>query len=133
LSTLRILGKGDFQSEVADIHGISQPSLSQILMDVVDAINCSLHNINFPSDANDILNIKEKFASVANFPNAVGAIDGTLIPIIGMSRDNQHVFVCRKGFYAVNVQGVVTADLPDANEVSSVSSGQKSCEIRKKL
>jgi hypothetical protein len=116
LSTLRILGKGDFHSEVADIHNIP-PSMSQILMDVVDAIDCSLHNINFPSDASDILHIKEKFASVANFPNVVRSIDGTLIPIIGMSGDDEQVFVCRKSFHAVNVQGVVTAHLPDAHFV----------------
>uniref|UniRef100_K1PEI0 DDE Tnp4 domain-containing protein n=1 Tax=Magallana gigas TaxID=29159 RepID=K1PEI0_MAGGI len=48
---------------------------------------------------------------VANFPNVVGAIDGTLIPIMGMTGDDEHVFVCRKGFHAVNMQGIVTADL----------------------
>ncbi|XP_062600928.1 putative nuclease HARBI1 [Saccostrea cucullata] len=49
LSTLRVLPKGDFQSEAADIHGISQPSFSRTFMDVVDALNQSLNNIAFPS------------------------------------------------------------------------------------
>ncbi|XP_048750173.2 putative nuclease HARBI1 [Ostrea edulis] len=87
-------------------------------MDVVDALNCSLLNINFPSESNEILNIKAQFTRVANFPNVVGAIDGTLIPIMGMSGDDEHVFVSRKGFHAINVQGVVTGDLKFINIVS---------------
>ena len=48
---------------------------------------------------------------VADFPNVVGAIDGTLIPILGMSNDDEHVFVSRKGFHAINMQEIVMADL----------------------
>ncbi|XP_062580377.1 putative nuclease HARBI1 isoform X2 [Saccostrea cucullata] len=117
LSTLRVLAKGDFQSEAADIHGISQPSFSRTFMDVIDALNYSLRNINFPSGQADILQIKEDFLKVSNFPNVVGAIDGTLIPIIGMSGDDEHVFVSRKGFHAINMQGIVTADLKFTNIV----------------
>lgn len=110
LATLRVLSKGDFQSEAADIHGISQPSFSRMFMGVVDALNASLDNIIFPMGQEEILRTKEDFLRVANFPNVVGAIDGTLIPIIGMSGDDEHVFVCRKGFHAINMQGIVTAD-----------------------
>lgn len=59
----------------------------------------------------EILKTKGDFVRVENFPNVVGAIDGTLIPIIGMSRDGKHVFVCRKGFHAINMQKIVTAYL----------------------
>ncbi|XP_062576193.1 putative nuclease HARBI1 [Saccostrea cucullata] len=111
LSTLRVLAKCDFQSEAADIHGISQPSVSRTSMDVIDALNYSLKNITFPSGQAEILQIKEDILKVSNFPNVVGAIDGTLIPIIGMSGDDEHVFVSRKGFHAINMQGIVTADL----------------------
>ena len=34
----------------------------------------------------------------------IGAVDGTLEPIIAP-------YVCRKGYHAINVQGVVDADL----------------------
>lgn len=80
-------------------------------MGVVDALNASLDNIIFPMGQEEILRTKEEFLRVANFPNVVGAIDGTLIPIMGMTGDDEHVFVCRKGFHAINMQGIVTADL----------------------
>ena len=41
----------------------------------------------------------------------MGAIDGTLIPIQGMSGDDEPNFICRKGFPLINMQGVVDADL----------------------
>ncbi|XP_061193775.1 putative nuclease HARBI1 [Saccostrea echinata] len=88
-----------------------------MFMDVVDALNGSLHNIIFPSRPAEILKTKEDFLRLSNFPNVVGAIDGTLIPIIGMSTDDEHVFVSRKGFHAINMQGIVTADLKFINIV----------------
>lgn len=54
---------------------------------------------------------------MAHFPNVVGAIDGTLIPIQGMSADDEPNFICRKGFPAINVQGVVDAKLCFTNIV----------------
>ena len=49
--------------------------------------------------------------STANFPNVVGAIDGTLIPIKGMASEDEPSFICRKGFHAINVQAVVDSEL----------------------
>lgn len=40
----------------------------------------------------EILQTKEDSLGVANFPNAVRAIDRTLIPIIGTSEDDEQVF-----------------------------------------
>ena len=82
-----------------------------MFMDVIDALNNSLQNIQFPSDPTDLVRVKADFMKVADFPNVVGAIDGTLIPILGMQSDDEHVFVSRKGFHAINMQGIVTADL----------------------
>ena len=39
-----------------------------------------------------------------------GAVDGTLIPIQA-PKDDEHVFVCRKGYHALNIQGVVEHEL----------------------
>ena len=49
--------------------------------------------------------IKRIFFTIAALPNVIGAIDGTLIPIIA-PKDNEADFVCRKGFHAINVQAV---------------------------
>ena len=46
--------------------------------DVIDALNNSLQNIHFPSDPTDLIRVKADFMKVADFPNVVGAIDGTL-------------------------------------------------------
>ena len=48
--------------------------------------------------------VKEGFHSIAQFPNVIGAIDGTLIPIQGLSGGG-------KGYHAINVQAVADHNL----------------------
>jgi hypothetical protein len=55
--------------------------------------------------------VKEGFHSIAQFPNVIGAIDGTLIPIQGLSGAEEPNFVCRKGYHAINVQAVADHNL----------------------
>ncbi|XP_052233277.1 putative nuclease HARBI1 [Dreissena polymorpha] len=43
-------------------------------------------------------------------PNVIGAVDGTLIPIIAPS-EAEEVYVCRKGYHAINVQAVVDHEM----------------------
>lgn len=85
LVTLRYLSKGDFFSEVGDLHGISRPSVSRIIHNVCLAINSKVKNISFPDNPCDLREIKNRFHAIARIPNCVGAVDGTLIPIKGMS------------------------------------------------
>lgn len=66
-ATLKVLSKGDFQSEAADINWISKPSFNRM---GVDALNSSLDNITFPMELEEILQTKEDSLRVANFPNA---------------------------------------------------------------
>ena len=42
---------------------------------------------------------------IISFPNVIGAVDGTFVPIIAPSVD-EHLYVTRKGFHAINVQGI---------------------------
>ena len=62
-----------------------------------------LDNIRFPSSQQSINVIKQNFYDVARFPNVVGAIDGTLIPIRGVSSDEESIYVSRKNFHALNI------------------------------
>ena len=48
------------------------------------------------------------FYDIKEFPLALGAADGTLIPIKAPSVD-EHLYVCRKGYYALNIQSVCNA------------------------
>ena len=111
LTCLRFLAKGDYLSETTDIHGISKASGCLIVHRVVNALCERLNNIKFPTGRHELMNIKAGFFKIAKFPNVVGIIDGTQIPIQGTSTDDEHLYVCRKGFHAINVQAVVDYDL----------------------
>ncbi|XP_062616166.1 putative nuclease HARBI1 [Saccostrea cucullata] len=111
LTTLRFLAKGEYLSEVGDLHGISISSASRIVTSVTSALCESLDNVKFPESNEELSKVKEDFYQVAGFPNVVGAIDETLIPIQGMTGDEEPNFICRKGYPAINVQGVVDANL----------------------
>ena len=78
LTTLRFLAKGDYLSEVADMHGISLSSASRIIHSVSSVLCLCLDNIKFPT-AHQLNRIKHEFCAICNFPNVVGAIDDTLI------------------------------------------------------
>jgi len=46
------------------------------------------------------------FAQKAGLPNVIQAVDGTFIPIMS-PMTNPDIYVCRKGFHAINVQALV--------------------------
>nr|XP_022311005.1 putative nuclease HARBI1 [Crassostrea virginica] len=117
LTTLRFLAKGDYLSEVADMHGISLSSASRIIHSVCSALCLCLDNIRFPTTLQDLKRVKDEFYKIQNFPNVVGAIDGTLITIQGMAGEEEPTFICRKGFHAINVQAVAVANLSFTNIV----------------
>ena len=62
------------------------------------AINHTQKNIAFPDNASDLREIKSKFHDIGKIPNCVGAVDGTLTPIKGMSGTDEPAYVCRKIF-----------------------------------
>ena len=74
-------------------------------------------DINLPRNAREINDTKEGVYALAGFPGVVGAIDGSLVPIIAPS-DNEPVYVCRKGYHAINVQGIADANLLFTNIVA---------------
>ncbi|CAC5397207.1 HARBI1 [Mytilus coruscus] len=84
MTTLRILAKSDYLSEVADLHGISIASASRVVHSVCAAICERIQNIKFPREEAEQRRVKEMFYDISSFPNVLGAIDGTLIPIQGM-------------------------------------------------
>ena len=58
-----------------------------------------------------------KFYSIGAFPKVIGAIDGTLIPIRAPAKD-EHLYVCHKGFHAINVMAVCDAQMRFTNLVA---------------
>jgi len=67
--------------------------------------------VRFPTTADDISITKREFFRVAGIPNCLGAVDGTLIPILAPPGNEEAVFVCRKGYHAINCQAVVDAHM----------------------
>ncbi|XP_065941930.1 putative nuclease HARBI1 [Magallana gigas] len=117
LTCLRFLAKGDYLSETTDIHGISKSSGCLAVHRVVDAVCKALRNIEFPTSREHNSRIKASFYKNALFPNVIGAIECTQIPIQGIGTDDEHLYVCRKGLHSINVQAVVDADLRFTNAV----------------
>ena len=95
MSTLRVLFKGNVQSDTADLHGISQLSFNRMFMDVIDTMSKSLRNIHFKSSITYLIRAKADFMKVADLrcqgmhsdSNPWDVKGCSLIPILGMSRD----------------------------------------------
>ena len=79
---------------------------SKLFILVCLAINHTQKNIAFPDNASDLREFKRKFHDIGKIPNCVGAVNGTLIPINGMSDTDEPAYVCRKKFHAFNIQAV---------------------------
>ena len=75
LATLGFLATVTFQREIGDRAGVSQPTISRTMPEVLAAIkSLSRKYIRFPyNDAQQSV-IKRQFYEIAGFPNVVGAI-----------------------------------------------------------
>ncbi|XP_046360526.1 putative nuclease HARBI1 [Haliotis rufescens] len=118
LIALRFYSKGSFFTELADLHGVSQSTVSRVFTRTNEAIVKQLKLISFPKATSDQRVTKEAFYNISRFPKVLGCIDGTLIPIMRPTGDEEAVYVCRKGFHAVNVQAVCDAELRFTSVVS---------------
>ena len=115
---LRYYGTGSLQAVTGDVHGVGEMSVSRCVHSVSAALARRVDNyISFPTTDAAIRTVKDTFFHVAGFPNVLGAIDGTLVPIKGPSVD-EHLYVCRKGYHALNVQSVADADYKFINIVA---------------
>ena len=71
-----------------------------------------LDDITFPTNTNELRTIQhgDGFFQIASFPRVIGAIDDTLIQIKKPQYDKA-TYICRKGYYAINVQTVCDSNL----------------------
>jgi len=118
LVALRYFATGSFQRVDGDLHGVSQSSVSRSVNAVAKAVSRHASQfIKFPTDEASQRRIKAEFYDLAGFPNVLGCVDGTQIPILA-PKVNEHVYVCRKGFHSLNVQGICDAKLRFLNIVT---------------
>ena len=107
---LRYYGIGSFQAVTGDVHGVGKMSVSRCVHQESAALARKVGNyIKFPVTDAEIRNVKQTFFQVAGFPNVLEATDGILVPIKGPSID-EHFYICRKGYHALNIQGISDAD-----------------------
>ena len=77
----------------------------------MDALLSHLYDfIIFPETEEETRRQIAKFAANSDFPEIVGAIDGTFIKIIA-SKDDPVAYICRKKLHALVLQAVVDYNL----------------------
>ncbi|XP_046370447.2 putative nuclease HARBI1 isoform X1 [Haliotis rufescens] len=108
---LRYLATGKMQLCNADDLGLSQPSISRIVSETIDALSTPAivrQFVKLPVQRTDIQRNQAAFMAIAGFPGVFGVIDGTHVRIIAPSVDEPE-YVCRKHFHSINVQIVFDA------------------------
>ena len=106
LAAIRYYATGSFQKVIGDLMGTSQPSMSRIVYRVSSALSRHAGNfIKFPTTVQQQQSVKQEFMQDFGFPNVLGCIDGTLVQIKAPSI-REDVYVCRKGYHALNIQGI---------------------------
>ncbi|XP_025111928.1 putative nuclease HARBI1 [Pomacea canaliculata] len=110
LVTLRYFASSSFQDVCGELIGVNQSTVSRTVSRVADAwFRRASSETALPSQVRaDVTkrHVHERYG----FPNVIGFIDGTLIRIQAPT-EQEHEFVSRKGYHAINVQMICDADL----------------------
>ena len=102
---LQFLATGTFQTVIASAHGISQTSVSRCVTAVTRALTSIVAAyINFPNTTQQRV-IQEYFLKKYKFPLVLRCIDGSYVPILAPST-NEDFYVNRKGFHYINIQAI---------------------------
>lgn len=105
---LSILATGATFRKTAELFGVGKSSVQRIFWNIITNIANEAHRyINLPEDINYAA---QQFFRIGKIPNVIGCIDGTFIPVL-RPYNNEHVYVCRKGFHALNAMIINSADL----------------------
>ncbi|XP_045584851.1 putative nuclease HARBI1 [Procambarus clarkii] len=110
LVALRFYTSGSLQSVIADSTGLSQSSVSRIITEVTDAFyRKAVAEIKMPTEMSEIIETKAKFDSLNGFPNVIGAIDCTHVPIRA-PKEREYMFVNQHNYHSLNIQVVSNSE-----------------------
>ncbi|KAK3868984.1 hypothetical protein Pcinc_025667 [Petrolisthes cinctipes] len=110
--TLNYLATGKMQQCSGDDLGLSQPSISRVIKQTVEALASpaiTTRIIKFPRARIDIQRTQNEFMQIANFPGVVGIVDGTHIRIVAPT-EYEEEYVNRKHYHSINTQIVFDAN-----------------------
>ena len=62
--------------------------------------------VKFPTTRAEQNEVKQGLYRVGVFPCAIGCVDGTHVKLSSPLLQNELDYVCRKGFYSINVQAI---------------------------
>ena len=107
--SLRFYASGSFHSVVGETISISQPSTHAAICDFSISLDKHFQEIvKFSTDSESISRTKREFYKLGNFPNVIGCVDGTHIPI-EKPKFHEQRFVNRKHYHSINVQCICDA------------------------
>ncbi|KAJ6350189.1 hypothetical protein OIU78_006375 [Salix suchowensis] len=110
---LRRLSSGESLSNIGDLLGINQSTVSQITWRFVEAMEeRGLHHLCWPSTEAEMEEIKSNFEKICGLPNCCGSIDTTHIvmtlPTVDHSND---VWIDREKNRSMLLQAIVDPDM----------------------
>ena len=104
------LGTSESYRSVGSNFGLGKATAKFITNDVVDALVTRYNDfIKFPETEQETRSAIDKFQRLGDFPQVVGAIDGTYIQVVA-PRENKDDYFCLKKYHAIILQGTVDAD-----------------------
>lgn len=111
LITLWYLATQDSIHSISDRFNVTESSVIRCRTRITDIfVNNLKHVFIVLPSANERQDVMDKFEQKQNFPNVLGAIDGTHIAIKA-PKNHPETYVNRKGFFSIILQGICREDL----------------------
>ncbi|XP_042144112.1 putative nuclease HARBI1 [Ixodes scapularis] len=120
LCALRFYGTGSFQGMVASVEHVARDqktvsvAVRAVSVAIVRRLGVQRGWIHFPETPGERFDAEKGFRLLGRIPGVIGCVDGTMVSIVGPSKNDPTVtkaaYWCRKYFYALNVMVVCDAD-----------------------
>ncbi|KAM7299701.1 putative nuclease HARBI1 isoform X1 [Ixodes scapularis] len=120
LCALRFYGTGSFQGMVASDEHVARDqktvsvAVRAVSVAIVRRLGVQRGWIHFPETPSERFDAEKGFRLLGRIPGVIGCVDGTMVSIVGPSKNDPAVtkaaYWCRKYFYALNVMVVCDAD-----------------------
>ncbi|GLH09680.1 Uncharacterized protein GBIM_14730 [Gryllus bimaculatus] len=112
LTALCCWGRNEIEDDSADLHGISQQSLTNVCRRVaLSIVEKRQTYIRMPENLDLEVQKINMFSDICGFKSVIGCIDCTHIFIPHVPGNEGHYYVIRKNFPSLNVQVVCDASL----------------------